>query len=400
MADFDKISINGTYYKVKDSALTAAVNALTSEVGEVQGTVTQQGQTIQQQGQTIQQQGQQITQQGQTIEDLSEKIENVNQMYVSIDKYSGTFDQKIASAIAECPFHGTVYIPAGEYNATQPITINKPITILGNYTGWDPEAVPTPAYSKTQITSTASIGFLVTSIGVNIKNIGLCSAPDTVGISLQVQNANNQVMRDFHVTNLYLTGSSDSNPAGVAIQCKTSIIVSSIEKVIIRNYKTGIELGEENVTSTSVLIALVWVRTVWNIGIWLKGMIYSTLTSCVVEGGRPSGVVAGFYLGNCHAITLNSCGAEGITGPALSALYSTSLTVSSFASINCNKSARWQVEIGNNSLVSGLYLIGSPQAGLYGDNCALIGASNLWYDATGTQHPVLKGIIDTTADKA
>ena len=393
MADFDKISINGTYYNVKDTALTAAVNALTSEVGEVQETVTNQGQTIQQQGQTIQQQGQ-------TIEDLSEKIENVKQMYVSIDKYSGTFDQKIASAIAECPFHGTVYIPAGEYNATQPITINKPITILGNYTGWDPEAIPTPEYSKTQITSTASIGVLVTSIGVNIKNIGLCTTPDAVGISLQVQNANNQVMRDFHVTNLYLTGNSDSNPSGVAIQCKTSIIVSSIEKVIIRNYKTGIELGAENVTSTSILIALVWVRTVWNIGIWLKGMIYSTLTSCVVEGGKPSGVVAGFYLGACHAMTLNSCGAEGITGPAINALYSTSLTVSSFASINCNSSAKWQVEIGNNSLVSGLYLVGSPKAGLYGDNCALIGASNLWYDASGNQHPVLKGIIDTTADKA
>lgn len=46
MADFDKISINDTYYNVKDSALTAAVNALTSEVGEVQETVTQQGKTI------------------------------------------------------------------------------------------------------------------------------------------------------------------------------------------------------------------------------------------------------------------------------------------------------------------------------------------------------------------
>ena len=53
MADFDKISINGTYYNVKDTALTAAVNTLTTEVGEVQDTVTQQGQTIQQQGQTI-----------------------------------------------------------------------------------------------------------------------------------------------------------------------------------------------------------------------------------------------------------------------------------------------------------------------------------------------------------
>lgn len=53
MADFDKISINGTYYNVKDTALTAAVNALTDDVGEVQETVTQQGQTIQQQGQAI-----------------------------------------------------------------------------------------------------------------------------------------------------------------------------------------------------------------------------------------------------------------------------------------------------------------------------------------------------------
>lgn len=364
MVDFDKISINGTYYNVKDTTAR-----------------------------------QQISQQGEAIQEIDEKIENIPQMYVSLDSYQGTFDQKIAAAIADCPYHGTVFIPAGVYNSAQPITINKPITILGDYTGWDPEAIPSTEYSQTQIISTASIAVLVSSIGVTIKNIAIHTAMGAVGISLQVQNANNQVMRDFHVSNLYLIGNSEQQPSEVGIQCKISIIVSSFEKVIIRNYKTGIELGEENLTSTSLLLALVWVRNTWNIGIWLKGLMYSTLTTCVVESGKQPNVVAGFYLGNCHGVTLNSCGAESIDAPAISAMLSQNLTVSSFVAVNCNSDANWQVEIGNSSLVSGLYLIGSPQAGKYGDNCAIIGASNLWYDVSNVQHSILKGIIDTTADK-
>lgn len=392
MADFDKISINGTYYNVKDSALTAAVNALTTEVGEVQNTVTRQGQTIQQQGQAIQQQGQ-------DIENLKTEIANAPEMYININDYEGDFDSKISAAINDCPYHGTIYIPAGQYKSNRTITINKPLTILGNYVGWDPEAIPVSQYEAVAITSTASTAISVQSIGVTLKNISLMTAPDSVALSLQVANANNQVMRDFHIENAYLIGQSDTTPSNTAILCPSSIIVSSFTKVVIRNFVTGFNLGEENQTSTSLSLKQIWVRNTWNIGIWLKGAIYSHLDTCVVESGVGSSVVAGFYLGNCHAISLTSCAAEGISKPALSALTSKGISVLSFASINCNSGGQWQIEVGNDSLVAGFYTVGSPQAGKFGDNCGLIGAQNAWYDASNTMHAILKGIIDTTADK-
>lgn len=106
MADFDKISINGTYYNVKDSALTAAVNALTSEVGEVQGTVTQQGQAIKQQGQTIQQQGQQIENIG--------KTPYANVLAYGADP-TGTNDS--STAFNDAKNSGNViFVPYGTYN--------------------------------------------------------------------------------------------------------------------------------------------------------------------------------------------------------------------------------------------------------------------------------------------
>lgn len=364
MSDFDKISINRTYYNVKDTTAR-----------------------------------QQIAQQAQDIENLKTEIENAPEMYININDYEGDFDSKISAAINDCPYHGTIYIPAGLYESNRTITINKPITILGNYVGWDPEAIPTAKYGAVTIKSTASTAILVQSIGVSLKNIALMTAPGSTALSLQVANANNQVMRDFHIENAYLIGQSDTTPSNTAILCPTSIIVSSFTKVVVRNFTTGFNLGEENQTSTSLSLKQIWVRNTWNIGIWLKGAMYSHLDTCVVESGVGSSVVAGFYLGNCHAISLTSCAAESISKPALSALTSSGISLLSFVSINCNSSGDWQIEVGNDSLVSGFYTVGSPQAGKFGDNCGLIGARNAWYDIANQMHPIAKGIIDTTADK-
>ena len=127
MADFDKISINGTYYNVKDSALTAAVNALTSEVGEVQETVTQQGQTIQQQGQQITQQGQQITE----IEAAVKKTpwttpETYGAKGDGVTDDSAAFTQLFASGLP-------VMLTAGKtYLLKNPVTANNNVYMLGN----------------------------------------------------------------------------------------------------------------------------------------------------------------------------------------------------------------------------------------------------------------------------
>lgn len=141
MADFDKISINGTYYNVKDTALTAAVNALTSEVGEVQETVTQQGQTIQQQGQQITQQGQQITEETEARKAADtalsnrlsalETAKNIKTVFDYGAKGDGVTDDT-AAFTASLSEQGVCIVPKGTFAVTSiPVTGAQSIIGVG-----------------------------------------------------------------------------------------------------------------------------------------------------------------------------------------------------------------------------------------------------------------------------
>ena len=139
MADFDKISINGTYYNVKDSALTAAVTALNSEVGEVQETVQQQGQTIQQQGQQISQQGQQITEETAARKkadtELSNRLsalennKNIKTVFDYGAKGDGVTDDT-AAFTASLSEQGVCIVPKGTFAVTS-IHVSGAQSIIG-----------------------------------------------------------------------------------------------------------------------------------------------------------------------------------------------------------------------------------------------------------------------------
>ena len=166
MADFDKISINGTYYNVKDSALTAAVNALTTEVGEVQETVTQQGQTIQQQGQTIQQ----------NKTDTDKKIAELTTQFASLSKLptvkdygakgDGTADdtEAINQALAEV---GCAIFPPGTYKISSSIELANNQDIFG----FGPKAskiITTGNFDA--IVATGCINSTIFGIGIDGRN--------------------------------------------------------------------------------------------------------------------------------------------------------------------------------------------------------------------------------------
>lgn len=114
MADFDKISINGTYYNVKDSALTATVNALTSEVGEVQETVTQQGQ--------------QITQLSNRLSAL-ETTKNIKNVFDYGAKGDGVTDDT-AAFTASLSEQGVCIVPKGTF-AVRTIYVTGAQSIIG-----------------------------------------------------------------------------------------------------------------------------------------------------------------------------------------------------------------------------------------------------------------------------
>lgn len=155
MADFDKISINGTYYNVKDSALTAAVNALTSEVGEVQETVNQQGQ--------------QITQQGQQITNLSTQLGKLSKL-PSVKDYgavgNGVADDtqaiKQALAAVDCAI-----FPPGTYKISSSINLANNQDIFG----FGPKAskiITTGNFDA--IVATGCINSTIFGIGIDGKN--------------------------------------------------------------------------------------------------------------------------------------------------------------------------------------------------------------------------------------
>lgn len=162
MADFDKISINGTYYNVKDSALTAAVNALTSEVGEVQETVNQQGQTIQQQGQTIQQQGQAIANLSTQLGKLS-KLPTVKD-YGAVGDGSADDTEAIKQALSEA---GCAIIPPGTYKISSSINLSNNQDIFG----FGPKAskiITTGNFDA--IVATGCINSTIFGIGIDGRN--------------------------------------------------------------------------------------------------------------------------------------------------------------------------------------------------------------------------------------
>ena len=120
MAYFDKISIDGTSYDVKDTA--------TAE------TVSQQGQTIQQQGQQIQQQGQQIQQQGQQIQQLESEITGATKYKTILDygAVEGGVQDCSEAILAQISAEGVARIPVGLFLVTQALTL-KNCSFIGNY---------------------------------------------------------------------------------------------------------------------------------------------------------------------------------------------------------------------------------------------------------------------------
>lgn len=120
MAYFDKISIDGTSYDVKDTATAK--------------TVSQQGQTIQQHGQQIQQQSQQIQQQGEQINQLESEITGATKYKTILDygAIEGGTQDCSAAIMAQIAAEGVARIPVGFFLVSKDMNL-KECSIIGEY---------------------------------------------------------------------------------------------------------------------------------------------------------------------------------------------------------------------------------------------------------------------------
>lgn len=120
MAYFDKISIDGTSYDVRDT--------------DTAETVSQQGQTIQQQGQQIQHQGQQIQQQGEQIAQLESEITGATKYKTILDygAVEGGTQDCSAAILAQIAAEGVARIPIGLFLVSEQVTMRN-CSIIGEY---------------------------------------------------------------------------------------------------------------------------------------------------------------------------------------------------------------------------------------------------------------------------
>ena len=300
MADFDKISINGTYYNVKDSALTAAVNALTTEVGEVQETVTQQGNNI---------------------EKLKEDIKGIagSKIY-DVQAELGTN----LSNFAIPDGYAVVWFRPGSYTFSQTWVVNKNVVIL---------AVGASFSSNTSCISLQSPctligGTFFSSAAKNIEskiNLLTISATNVTIVGATFQNAPSGIVVNYEVTDVHILQCAFSNLYSHSIAAIWTGNKNN-SRVYIRDCTfTSIALDAIQLDSTNSVVDGCWFNDIGNDPPYSTGAAGASAIYNELDGDNPSiitnnkiydcgeyGINGGFTQGFIANNLIRECKAGGI----------------------------------------------------------------------------------------
>ena len=237
-----------------------------------------------------------------------------------------------ADAIAATPVHGTCYIPAGEYRINSTISITKPLTLVGNYFGLDPEVynlddgttARTPLlHAYTGITPVVQIQ----SQGVNLRNIGIRTHTAGVGINVIKGTGTSTVPRNILLDNVFIEGVKDDG-SYLEIGFKAEELITSTFSFCRFVYvQNGFQIGENESTSTSLHFDNCWVESFTGIGYQLIGVHYSAFTACAADGSPWSKPEYAYAVVNCDSIAFTGCGAERATSAGVQIVTSTAISV-------------------------------------------------------------------------
>lgn len=236
----------------------------------------------------------------------------IKQMYVDVTEYgadnTGSSDssQAVQEAIDACPYHATIYFPTGTYLFETPVSINKPLTIEGNYTGYDVEEIPTDTWREGQIKSTGASAFYVDAVGVHMRNIGIVVEGTGNGITIRDTSLKVQVPRKLSFDHMWVSKIGTSGCGFCTENC--DLIVSDFTQCQVYGFANGFSIGMlGGKNSTSIKFDSCWAMNSNGVGFSLLNSTYCTFINCAADS--LTGVI-GYDIESSKGITVIGCGVE------------------------------------------------------------------------------------------
>ena len=257
------------------------------------------------------------------INEIAPKINNIS--FVNVKNYGAVGDGvTFLNAYNDVPLHGTLYIPNGNYLLTSAIEIKKPISIIGDYTGWD-FRVDQPHHDrsdmmKTLITSTVSGtdtgAIVIKENGVTIRNISIFCSGETAthGIYAPALDSyspsHSDTLSNIIIENvsLYLNLSLRGGTYNAGIRFDCCCITSEFKHIWSYNFAIGIALQNK---CTSDLISNCWFINCTTCGIRIVNGRYIDINSCACDCNfSENRCIYGYQIINSSGVVLNGCGCE------------------------------------------------------------------------------------------
>jgi hypothetical protein len=200
----------------------------------------------------------------------------------------------IQAAIAANPDdRGVVYLPAGTYGISGPLTIQSGVTLIGD--GDETTTIVQAATSGATITGTDIIR-------LNIRDLSLVGPNSGTGVGLALDLDAQPATAYINLSRVTVR---DFGSHGVDVE---NPIVSTFNRVAAQgNGGDGIYLHGQvaGAAGTSVVMNACYGNGNTGVGIHLYNMVYSSLVGCAADGNS-----VGHHIEGCHAVTLVGCGAE------------------------------------------------------------------------------------------
>lgn len=311
---------------------------------------------------------------------LGEDLKTVENLFSVVSvlnfgaKGDGSTDdfQAFYRAISACKPHGVVVIPytGRPYVIKDTLRILKPIKITGMYAGLEPYGAKTPdvdsATMETPLIDYKKADgycFAVRCLGVEIENLSIKTAANGIYFSGE-ELTSGKFGRYQRLTNVTVYNTADK---GYGVNLYNCFRFTAINV----NCFGGSEPFYIN-GGTSHSYINCWARNFNGVGWTLKGLIYSSLTSCACDSEDAVKGRVGYSLDGCGTINLVSCGVEN-TAVALNVNGTRGLVASVYCANVGNAETDHIVQIGNHCdvLLSGFQSAANRKAIITGTGSLL-----------------------------
>ena len=217
----------------------------------------------------------------------------------------------IQAALDNTPINGTFVFQNKTYRVSSPLVVSKPMSILGQYFGFDSTNVSGSPYRRYVVRSTSNTHcFILKSIGVRMENLmiqalGTGNGTDSSIIRIDTEDSGESYIqsRNYIFRNLWLDGTGENMKS--AISSAYGLIRAEFDHILSWAVETAFNIfAVENNISDNLFFhncAAHGVKT----GFKLTRAASINLTDCNVYYCTNA-----FYLEGCKSVSLLSCSSE------------------------------------------------------------------------------------------